>query len=127
MNTLGTVYKIINLSLNRLKLDFTSPLDFLFLKPSVSITEDVIMDRIFKYFNRVANDNINQEEWVLGFNIFMKGSEDEMTRFCFEIYDLNDDGYISKEEMLLLMKDCMYKHVKEANEDEGDDGVKVKG
>ena len=83
------------------------------------------MDRIFKYFNKVANDNIGQEEWVIGFNIFMKGSEDEMTRFCFDIYDLNDDGYISKEEMLLLMKDCMYKHVKESNDDEGDDGVKV--
>ena len=89
------------------------------------MTEDIIMDRIFKYFNKVANDNIGQEEWVIGFNIFMKGSEDEMTRFCFDIYDLNDDGYISKEEMLLLMKDCMYKHVKESNDDEGDDGVKV--
>lgn len=27
--------------------------------------------------------------------------------------------------MLLLMKDCMYKHVKEPRDDEGDDGVKV--
>ena len=52
------------------------------------------MDRIFKYFNKVSNDSIDQEEWVIGFNIFMKGSTYEMTRFCFDIYDLNEDGYI---------------------------------
>ena len=99
-----------------------------FLHEKFNISEDVIMDRIFKYFNKVANDNIDQEEWVIGFNIFMKGSTEEMARFCFDIYDLNDDGYISKEEMLLLMKDCMYKQVKEPNipDYEGDDGVKVK-
>ena len=28
--------------------------------------------------------------------------------------------------MLLLMKDCMYKHVKEPTDEEGDDGVKVR-
>ena len=32
---------------------------------------------------------------------------------------------ISKEEMLLLMKDCMYKNVKAPTDEEGDDGVKV--
>ena len=65
-----------------------------FLHENFNITENVIMDRIFKYFNKVANDNIDQEEWVIGFNIFMKGSTYEMTRFCFDIYDLNEDGYI---------------------------------
>ena len=116
-----------------------------FLHENFNITENVIMDRIFKHFNKVANDNIDQEEWVIGFNIFMKGSTEEMTRFCFDIYDLNEDGYIryvsiisqinqseivgsfqlSKEEMMLLLKDCMYKHVKEPTDEEGDDGVKV--
>ena len=45
-------------------------------------------------------------------------------RFCFDTYDLNDDGYISREEMLLLLKDCMYKNSRETNEEDGDDGVK---
>ena len=37
------------------------------------------------------------------------GTDEELIKFCFDTYDLNDDGYISREEMLLLLKDCMYK------------------
>ena len=52
------------------------------------------------------------------------GTDEELVRFCFDTYDLNDDGYISREEMLLLLKDCMYKSTKESAEEDGDDGVK---
>ena len=45
-----------------------------FLHDNFNITDDVIMDRIFKYFNKVATDDIDIEEWVLGFNVFLKGS-----------------------------------------------------
>ena len=45
-----------------------------FLHDNFNMTDDVILDRIFKYFNKVANDNIDNEEWVLGFNIFLKGN-----------------------------------------------------
>ena len=51
------------------------------------------------------------------------GTEFEQTRYCFDIYDLNDDGYISREEMMTMMKTCM---VKIGNQEEdGEDGVKV--
>ena len=42
-------------------------------------------------------------------------------RFCFNIYDLNEDGYISKEEMMTMMKNCLI--VSSEQEEEGD-GVK---
>ena len=60
--------------------------------------------------------------WFL--NNVDKGTDEELVRFCFDTYDLNDDGYISREEMLLLLKDCMYKNSRETNEEDGDDGVK---
>ena len=44
-----------------------------FLHDNFSMTDDVIMDRIFKYFNKVSTDDIDTDEWVLGFNIFLKG------------------------------------------------------
>ena len=31
-----------------------------------------------------------------------------------------------REEMMLLLKDCMYKNTKDVNDEDGDDGVKVK-
>ena len=112
-----------------------------FLHENFKISDDVIMDRIFKYFNKNSTDDIDHEEWVVGFNIFLKGTlkpltplitltnfdkgtDEELVRFCFDTYDLNDDGYISREEMLLLLKDCMYKNSRETNEEDGDDGVK---
>ena len=52
------------------------------------------------------------------------GSDEELTRFCFDIYDLNEDGFISREEMMLLLKDCMFKATETQDED-GDEGVKV--
>ena len=46
-----------------------------FLHESFKISDDVIMDRIFKYFNKHSTDDIDHEEWVVGFNIFLKGKD----------------------------------------------------
>ena len=45
-----------------------------------------------------------------------------MVRFCFNIYDLNEDGYISKEEMMNMMKDSFILNCEEREED--GDGVR---
>ena len=33
------------------------------------------MDRIFKYFNTESADDIDLEEWIVGFNVMLKGSQ----------------------------------------------------
>ena len=40
---------------------------------------------------------------------------------CFGIYDLNDDGYISREEMFQMLKNTM---VKQPSEEDPDEGIK---
>lgn len=50
---------------------------------------------------------ISREEWLLGFSVFLKGSEEEQTEYCFKIYDINSDGFITREEMMTLMKSCL--------------------
>lgn len=95
-----------------------------FLHDNLDLTDDIIMDRVYKYFNTEAKDDIDLEEWILGFNIILKGSLMEQIAYCFHIYDLNDDGYISREEMLTMMGSCLSK-VKTAQDDtEEDEGVK---
>ena len=37
------------------------------------MTDDILMDRIYNFFNYTGADNIDREEWVVGFNIFLKG------------------------------------------------------
>ena len=44
-----------------------------FLHSSFNMTDDILMDRIFKYFNTNNDGNITRDEWILGFNIFLKG------------------------------------------------------
>lgn len=38
---------------------------------------------------------------------------------CFGVYDLNDDGYISREEMFQMLKNTMAKQLTEEDPDEG--------
>ncbi|KAM4686212.1 calaxin isoform 2-T2 [Amazona ochrocephala] len=49
------------------------------------------------------------------------GLTDEMImdRDCFEVYDLNGDGYISREEMFQMLKNCLLKQPSEEDPDEG--------
>ena len=69
-------------------------------------------------------DDIDKPERIIGFNIFLNGllifekvpvihiflgTVEERTKFCFDIYDLNEDRFISKEEMMTMMKSCMVK------------------
>ena len=44
-----------------------------FLHYNCNMTDDILMDRIYKYFNCVSADDIDRQEWVIGFNIFLKG------------------------------------------------------
>ncbi|XP_004939351.4 EF-hand calcium-binding domain-containing protein 1 isoform X2 [Gallus gallus] len=42
-----------------------------------------------------------------------------MDRDCFEVYDLNGDGYISREEMFQMLKNSLLKQPSEEDPDEG--------
>lgn len=42
----------------------------------------------------------------------------EKINFCFAVYDLNSDGYITKDEMFQLLKNCLIKHPQEEDQDE---------
>ena len=52
------------------------------------------------------------------------GTEEEKISFCFKVYDLNGDGFISKEEMLTMLKNCLFTG-KGIDDDDGEDGEKV--
>lgn len=51
-----------------------------------------------------------------------EGTEEEQIQYCFNIYDLNGDGYISREEMLAMLKTCLGR---QGLEDDPEEGVKV--
>ncbi|XP_041366243.1 EF-hand calcium-binding domain-containing protein 1-like [Gigantopelta aegis] len=85
------------------------------------LTEDIIMDRIFRAFDKDNDGVLSDEEWIYGLATFLKGELEEKIQYCFMVYDLNADGYISREEMFHLLKNSQVKHT---SEDDPDEGVK---
>lgn len=83
------------------------------------ITEDIILDRVFRAFDKDNDSYIIMEEWVKGMSVFLRGDLDEKIKFCFDVYDLNGDGHISREEMFTLLKSSIVKQTSDEDPDEG--------
>lgn len=91
------------------------------LHNTFNMTDDMLMDRVFRAFDKDSDSYVNMQEWVRGLSIFLRGTFDEKTKYCFEVYDLNSDGYISREEMFHMLK---YSIVKQPTEEDPDEGIK---
>ncbi|ROL54480.1 Calsenilin [Anabarilius grahami] len=66
-------------------------------------------------FNRgnVKDYQFKLKDFVIGLSVLLRGSVTEKLRWAFNLYDINKDGYITKEEMLAIMKsiyDMMGRH-----------------
>ncbi|NWS03186.1 EFCB1 protein, partial [Motacilla alba] len=85
------------------------------------MTDDVVLDRVFSTFDKDNTGCITVEEWVEGLAVLLRGTLEEKMKYCFAIYDLNGDGYISKEEMFQMLKHSLL--IQPADE-EPDEGVK---
>ncbi|XP_060086195.1 calaxin-like [Ylistrum balloti] len=83
-----------------------------------SMTDDVLLDRVFRAFDKDSDNFINVEEWVSGMSVFLQGNKEEKSKFCFCAYDLNGDGYISREEMFQLLKTSLSRTSSDEDQDE---------
>ncbi|GBP38702.1 EF-hand calcium-binding domain-containing protein 1 [Eumeta japonica] len=59
------------------------------------------------------------EAWARGLSVLLRGSREERLRHCFGVYDLNADGYITRDEMFLLLKNSLLKQPGDEDPDEG--------
>ncbi|XP_069504547.1 calaxin isoform X1 [Ambystoma mexicanum] len=89
------------------------------LHNTFGMTDDMIMDRVFRAFDKDNDSYISVTEWVQGLSIFLRGTLDEKIKYCFDVYDLNGDGYISREEMFHMLKNSLLKQPSEEDPDEG--------
>nr|KAF6269408.1 potassium voltage-gated channel interacting protein 3 [Myotis myotis] len=68
---------------------------------------------LFNAFDADGNGAICFEDFVVGLSILLRGTVQEKLKWAFNLYDINKDGYITKEEMLAIMKsiyDMMGRH-----------------
>merc|ERR1712049_67748 len=85
------------------------------------MTDDMSLDRVFWAFDEDNDGYISMKEWVNGLSVFLRGDLDEKSKFCFLVYDLNGDGYISREEMFLMLKTSF---VRQPTEEDPEEGIK---
>ncbi|XP_058443117.1 calaxin-like [Malaya genurostris] len=84
------------------------------------VTDETLMERIFCAWEKGYEGlPIRLEGWILGLSTFLKGSQAEKTAFCFRVYDLNSDGFITKDEMFALLRNCLIKQPQDEDPDEG--------
>ncbi|NXM81346.1 EFCB1 protein, partial [Oenanthe oenanthe] len=91
------------------------------LHSAFGMTDEVALDRVFSIFDRDNDGCITVVEWVEGLAVLLRGTLEEKMKLCFTVYDLNGDGYISKEEMFQMLKNSLL--IQPADE-EPDEGVK---
>uniref|UniRef100_A0A0B6YQZ5 EF-hand domain-containing protein n=2 Tax=Arion vulgaris TaxID=1028688 RepID=A0A0B6YQZ5_9EUPU len=83
-----------------------------------NITDDILMDRVFRAFDKKSSGTLKQEDYVIGIAKFLNGTLEDQVNLCFDVYDLNNDGYIVREEMFQLLKSCLVKAPTEEDPDE---------
>ncbi|XP_068452364.1 calsenilin isoform X3 [Clinocottus analis] len=58
---------------------------------------------LFNAFDMDRNGSIRFEDFVIGLSVLLRGSVTEKLNWAFNLYDINKDGYVTKEEMLEIM------------------------
>ncbi|XP_069364126.1 calaxin [Maniola hyperantus] len=86
------------------------------------VTEEIILDRIWFTWERGASGGegaLKFEAWARGLSKLLRGNDEERRAHCFAVYDLNCDGYITRDEMFLLLKNSLLKQPGDEDPDEG--------
>ncbi|XP_063269659.1 Kv channel-interacting protein 1 isoform X2 [Prinia subflava] len=59
---------------------------------------------LFNAFDTAQNGSVKFEDFVMALSILLRGTVNEKLRWTFNLYDINKDGYINKEEMMDIVK-----------------------
>ena len=91
-----------------------------FLHKSFELTEDLVMDGIFRVFDRNNNMSIDDREFVEGLAIILRGNLNDKIEFAFQVYDMKHNNYIDRDEIQQFLRHCIVR----MPEEDIEEGVK---
>ena len=85
---------------------------------------NLVYDRIFAYYDTDKNGLIGFDEWVKGLDGMHTNDIDVKARIVFNGYDIDEDGYISRKDILRIFraffaieKEATHNHIRELSDD----------
>merc|ERR1712232_233845 len=70
----------------------------------MGVVDPFLQTLVFKVFDKSKTGSITFSDFVYGLSIMTKGTHEEKLKFAFEMYDLDETGEISKEEMKSILE-----------------------
>uniref|UniRef100_A0A1A7WPD6 EF-hand calcium binding domain 1 n=1 Tax=Iconisemion striatum TaxID=60296 RepID=A0A1A7WPD6_9TELE len=78
-----------------------------YLHDMFRLSKEKMTDGIFRVFDKDRDGLLNLEEWLKGMALFLRGTFEEKIKHAFAVYDLNENGEITREEMFYFLKDTL--------------------
>uniref|UniRef100_A0A8D3BBH2 EF-hand domain-containing protein n=1 Tax=Scophthalmus maximus TaxID=52904 RepID=A0A8D3BBH2_SCOMX len=85
------------------------------------MTDDMIMDGVFRTFDKDYDSFVSMKEWIDGLSVFLRGTLEEKIKYCFHVYDLNGDNFISRDEMIIMLYNSL---IRQPTDEDPDEGIK---
>jgi len=79
--------------------------------------------KLFDLFDTNRDGVVDLQEFVCGLSILCKGTAEEKLQLSFKSYDINNDGFISREEMFSLFKSAWLSGFKTLSLQHGGDDI----
>mmetsp|Transcript_39823 Transcript_39823/g.68302 ORF Transcript_39823/g.68302 Transcript_39823/m.68302 type:complete len:194 (+) Transcript_39823:43-624(+) len=70
----------------------------------MGVVDPFLQGLVFKVFDKSKTGTITFSDFVNGLSVMTKGTSEEKLKFAFEMYDLDESGFITKEEMTTILE-----------------------